>query len=134
MASAEAVARRRANRAARRISELHKAEQRANGPNIEGVRPREPWEDIVDRRRRAVQKLVHKHYRDAVPHPIVLQYDYWLLRSMDVDIMRDEYRFPKRGLIDRESLVDPWDTEAWVWWSGLHYKQQIFVAAGFRAR
>jgi hypothetical protein len=84
----------------------------------------------VDRARRAVQKLVRKHFGDELPDLIVLEYDYWLLRVMGYDVLLAEFRYPRRGLRNLETMPDPRDSETWLWWRGCSKSEQFDVARG----
>jgi hypothetical protein len=104
MASAEAVERRRQNRRARTRAKQYRAVARAEGP------PQSPMKlasDLRTRQRRAVQRLVHRHFGDEPPDLIVLEYDYWLLRSMGCDVLAREFRWPQVSASVKPNTAKP---------------------------
>lgn len=106
-----AVANRRANRAARSLSERAKREQRE-------ARDR----DVADR-------MTKRFYAGQMPSLMVLDYRYWQARRCGWDMLGE--------MLARDPFGRPCDPHAgvtWHFWKGLHYKtrSQLVVLSTFR--
>jgi hypothetical protein len=109
----EAVARRRANRAAARIARLTR--QRLRGGEIHLSSARRAFDtarqaELRFKQARVAQKMIARQCGGHPPHAVRLLYAYWQFRSAGCDVLDPAIR----------GQADPMECASWRWWLSLH--------------
>lgn len=114
MASAEAVERRRANRASQTASRLRREKDREQ------------------REREVAVRVARRFWGEGPVYVIVLKYHYWQARRCGWDALSAEVR--GRGLDGK--LREPSESPFWDWWIHLHPAQRNHMVkiSGVRVR
>jgi hypothetical protein len=103
----------RQNRQAKRRYEEH---QRRHRPHVN-------WRARQQRDREVAARLVRKFFAADPPDLVVIDYRYWQLRRFGYDLLRDGIALDLAG-----HPCPPMQSQAWDWWTELHYEQRDKLA------